>query len=147
MDKKRVESQLNTLLTRNYDAEKGYEQLSEKIEQPEMQSFFQNNYKERYRFGHELKEIMNSYGVEPDKGTSTKADAHRAWINIKDTLSQNSNKAVLEEAERGENKAIEDYKDVVANPDIKEEHRQILSNHLTSIKSSKDQIHKLQADI
>lgn len=144
MESKEIASQLNTLLTRNYDSEKGYEQLSEKVDHPEMQSFFRNNYQERYRFGHELKDMMASYDVKPDKGSSTKADAHRAWINIKDALSLGSDKAVLEEAERGEQKAVDDYKVAIENPDLEEEHRRILSDHLTSIKNSQDQIAKLK---
>ncbi len=145
METKTAEKQLNRLLGRNYDAEKGYEQVAEKVQDGQMQSFFKNNASERYRFGHEIKQLLDELGFEADKGSTFEADVHRAWINIKDTLSLHSDKAILEEAERGEEYAIDDYEDAMENKNLKPDHKRILSDHLNSIKSSKQQIGKLKA--
>ena len=140
-----LESQLNSLLTRHYDSEKGYEQIAGKVRHAELKDFLKRNAQERNRFGHELKDIIRQYGGSPEKASSTKADMHRAWINIKDKLTGSADdESILEEAERGEDYAITDYQQAVENDAIKPEHRRILSDHLHSIRNSREQINKLK---
>lgn len=142
-----IENSLNTLLTRNYDAEKGYANVSEKVDHPEMRSFMLNNSNERREFGKQIKDILNSHGLEIHKGSSIVADMHRAWIDLKGLLSQNSDKAILEEATRGEELAIDDYKKAIDNPEISPEDKRVLSDHLKSIMSSYEQLSKLKATV
>ncbi len=142
-----AEAQLNRLLTRNYDAEKGYQTVAEKVDHPEMRDFMTANRQERNRFGHEIKGIMSQMNIKPDKGTSITADAHRAWINVRDVLSLNSEKAILEEAERGEDFAVTDYQEAISNASLSPENQRILSDHLNSIKKSKEQIARLKATL
>lgn len=144
MDTKKTEKALNRLLHRNYDAEKGYQQVMDKVSDPDMQAFFKNNAEERYRFGHEIKGMMGEMDMKPDKGSTIEADAHRAWINIKEMVAGNDEKAILEEAKRGEEYAIEDYEKAVENERLTPEHRRLLSDHLTSIRNSKEQLNKLE---
>lgn len=138
---------LNILLTRNYDAEKGYEQIAEKTEHPELQTFFKNNREERYRFGHEIKEIEKAYGVEPDKGSSIVADAHRAWINARENFASNDDEAIIEEALRGENFAETDYELALDLESLKPDHKRTLTDHLKAIKNSKEQLEKIKASL
>lgn len=147
MDTKSAEQQLNRLLTRNYDAEEGYKTVATKVAHPEMRDFFTHNSKERNSFGHEIKNIMSEMNIKAEKGTSISGDIHRAWINVRDVLSANSDEAILAEAERGEDFAIEDYKEAVENAAISPDNRRKLSDHLNSIKNSKDQITKLKATL
>lgn len=142
-----AEQQLNRLLTRNYDAEKGYQEVAEKVEHPEMRSFMMNNAKQRYDFGHELKDIMGDMSIKPDKGTSISGDVHRAWLNVKDLISKQSDEAILDEAERGEEYAIEDYENAISNAELSPNNKRKLSDHLNSIKKSKEQISRLRATL
>lgn len=147
MGTKTAEKQLNRLLGRNYDAEKGYQEVADKADDGQMTSFFKNNASERNRFGHEIKKMITEAGGKPDKGTTTEADVHRAWINVKETLSLNSDKAILEEAERGEEYAIDDYQEAIENENLTPEQKRKLSDHLKSIKGSKEQINKMKATV
>lgn len=147
MDTKNVNHMLNRLLTRNYDAEKGYQQVAEKVDSPELETLCQNNYKERYRFGHDIKEMEKQYGVKPDKGSSLVADAHRAWINVKDLITGNSDAAVIAEARRGEQMAIDDYMEAVESEALKPDDKKVLSEHLKSIKNSQDQLAKIEEQL
>ncbi|WP_394805711.1 DUF2383 domain-containing protein [Nonlabens ulvanivorans] len=65
----------------------------EKVESKRLKGFFENQAQERYDFGHELKNEIRNYGATPDKGTSVKGDAHRAWMNINLPLPQIMKKA------------------------------------------------------
>ncbi|MBK6264690.1 PA2169 family four-helix-bundle protein [Marivirga sp. S37H4] len=140
MKDQEIVDSLNKLLTRNYDAEKGYELLADKIEREELKGFFQHAYKERYHFGHEIKDILKAYDAKPDKGTSLIADTHRALINVRDLLTGEDKEAVLDEAIRGEDYAINDYKEVLELSSLRVEHKRILTDHLESIKTSKAEL-------
>ncbi len=147
MNVKSTEEQLNSLLTRNYDAEQGYLTVADKIEHPEMKNFMQQNSQDRNSFGHEIKEIMSELNLKPDKGTSLSGDVHRAWINLKELLSQNSDEAILAEAARGEEYAIAAYEETINTPGLSPSHKRILSDHLNSIKKTREQITKLKATL
>lgn len=140
MENKDLVDSLNKLLTRNYDAEKGYELLADKIEREELKGFFKHAYKERFNFGHEIKDIIKDYGATPDKGTSLIADAHRALINVRDLLTGEDKEAVIDEAIRGENFAIDDYKEALDLSSLRVEHKRTLTDQLESIKTSKREL-------
>ena len=108
MDNDKVVSLLNELLTKNYDAEKGYKEVGEKIEHVSLKSYFENQAQNRYDFGHQIKALISKYGGEPDKGTSITGDLHRFWISIRDAFT-NGDKAIYAEAIRGEEAFSEEY--------------------------------------
>lgn len=109
IDNNKAIDMLNTLLTRNYDAEKGYKNAAEEVDDTRLKSFFTSKAEERYTFGHSLKDEIRTLGGDPDKGSSVKGSLHRAWMDIREAVASHDAKAILEECERGEKKALEDY--------------------------------------
>lgn len=114
MENEKVVEILNALLTKNYDAEKGYKEASEKIDHSVLQTYFESQAKNRYDFGHQIKELILKYGGEPDKGTSVEADLHRVWISIKEAFNT-GDKAVFDECIRGEEEFISEYERIIAS--------------------------------
>jgi len=104
---------LNNLLTRNYDAEKGFDLAAESTDNAVLKDYFKKNSKMHYKFGHELKEEIINHGGEIDKGSSLSGDLHRTWLNMKTAVSSNTDEALLEECERGQTLAQNDYKNAV----------------------------------
>ena len=104
-----VGKKLNGLLERTYDAEKGFKNAAENISNPALKNYFNSKAKERYNFGHELKDEIKSFNQEIDKGGSLTGTAHRAWMDIKALLSLDNEESMLEESIRGEKTAIADY--------------------------------------
>ncbi len=147
MDNRDFGKQMNHLLSRNYDAEKGYEQVAENVKHTELKNLLTSNAQQRNRFGHELKAMMKDHNVEPDKGTSMEGDAHRAWMNVREVLSMNNDKAILDEAERGEDYAIGAYEEALQNAELRTSQREILTNHLDEIRKSKSQIDRLKETV
>lgn len=113
-----MSNKLNELLERTYDAEKGFKQAAEKVENPVIKEFFENRAAKRYDFGHELKKEIKSFGQNPDKGGSFKGTLHRNWMNLKSYFDSNNEEAILEEVQRGENEAIETYNDIINDKDF-----------------------------
>ena len=113
-----MSNKLNELLERTYDAEKGFKQAAEKVNNPVITEFFEKRAQQRYDFGHELKKEIKSFGQSPDKGGSTKGTLHRKWIDFKTFISKNTEEAMLEEVTRGEKEAIETYNDILHDKDF-----------------------------
>lgn len=125
---------LNDLLTKAYDAEQGYAQAAEKTaDSPRLANFFRLESALRLSIGRDLKMLISHYGGEPDKGASVAAKAHQIWIAMKDFMSSNDEEAVLEECERGESAALEEYDEALSNPDLPIDVADILREHRSKI--------------
>jgi len=114
----KVSNRLNDLLTRTYDAEKGYKLAQEKIDNPSIKTFLNERVQQRYNFGHELKDEIANFGELPEKGGSIKGDLHRTWMNLTATLTGNETERILEEVERGEKASLEEYNDILKDDDM-----------------------------
>jgi uncharacterized protein (TIGR02284 family) len=141
----KIGNKLNDLLTKNYDAEAGYKLAIEKVKSTKMKDFFEIQQKERYNFGHELKTEMKTWGQEPDKGTSLKGDAHRAWMNIKATFTRDNEEAILEEAIRGEKTAVKEYEEIISDTTLPPSTKNILTNHRDRIQKTLNTIDLMEA--
>lgn len=141
---KEVSEKLNALLEKNYDAEAGYQQAAEKVENNVLKDFFNRQQVERYNFGHELKSEIQSYGESPEKGTSFKGDAHRTWMNIKSTFTSDNEEAMLEEAIRGEKAAVEEYNEVLTETTLPASTRSLLSTHRDHIQKALNQVNAME---
>ncbi len=132
----KMSNKLNELLTKNYDAEKGYKKAAEIVDNVKLKQFFENEAQKRYDFGHELKSEIRNYGETPDKGTSFTGDAHRAWMDIKTTFTSNDDEAILAEVIKGEKAAVDEYTDIIHDTTLPPTTKSILSSHVTNIKTA-----------
>ena len=140
----KIAGKLNSLLEKNYDAEKGYKLASEKVKNEKLKRFFTERAQERYDFGHELKTEIRNFGENPDKGSSLAGDAHRSWMNLKASLSNDKDESVLEEAIRGEKAAIEEYESVLKEQEIPASTSNILMKQKNSIVASLNEVKSLE---
>lgn len=135
---------LNDLLTRNYDAEAGYKQAAEKVENPQLKTFLQNRATQRYDFGHELKNEIKNLGGDPEKGTSFQADMHRAWIGMKDALTS-GDEAICEECVRGEKSFVEEYEEALRDSQhMPNSVTNLIQNQLTNAKNALNEVEQMK---
>ena len=139
-----VSSMLNELLEKNYDAEKGYKLAADKVKNKNLQAFFAERAQERYDFGHELKSEIRNFGENPDKGSSLAGDAHRSWMNLKASLSNDKDEIVLEEAIRGEKAAVEEYEKVLRDSEIPASTGNILMKQKNAIVAALNEVKTLE---
>ena len=111
-------TKLNELLEKNYDAEAGYKNAAEKVKSSALKNYLLSRAKDRYDFGHELKQELRNVGQDPEKGTSLAGDVHRLWMDLKTALSSDKEEAVLEEAIRGEKTALQEYNEIIKNGEL-----------------------------
>ena len=131
-----MSNKLNQLLEKNYDAEKGYKKAAEIVDNSKLKQFFESQAQNRYDFGHELKTEIRNYGETPEKGTSTTADLHRTWMDIKSTFTSNDEEAILNEVQRGEEKAVEEYDEIINDITLPPTTQNLLTKQRESIKSA-----------
>ena len=139
-----VSNKLNELLKKNYDAEAGYKQAAENVKNSQLKSYFENRAKDRYDFGHQLKNEIKSFGQEPDKGTSISGDAHRFWMNIKSKFVANDEEAMLEEAIRGEKAFVENYNEIINETNLPPSTSSVLKTQKDNVESALKDVKSLE---
>lgn len=140
----KVGNQLNGLLEKTYDAEKGFRKAAENVEHAGLKNYFNQKAQERYDFGHELKQEINSFGQEVDKGGSFTGSAHRAWMDVKSFLSLDNEESMLEEAIRGEKSAVSEYDEVLSETSLPQSTQNVLMKQKNSIESGLNTIKRLE---
>ena len=141
---KEMAERLNDLLEKNYDAEKGYKNAANDVKNQRLKEFFKQKAQQRYDFGHELKSEIRNFGESPDKGSSFKADAHRAWMDLKSALTGDTEEKVLEEAIRGERAAVEDYNEAIKENNFPPSTENLLIKQRNSIERSLKEVQDME---
>lgn len=104
---------INDLMEVLADGRDGYRTAAENVENQELAKLFRDYAEQRDRFGTELLNMATDMGATPETDGSILAEAHQGWINLKAAVTDGNAKAILEEVERGEDKAKETYEDVL----------------------------------
>lgn len=141
----KVGKKLNELLERTYDAEKGFKKAADNVDNARLKNYFERKAQERYDFGHALKNEIRQFGQEVDKGDSLTGKAHRSWMNLKNLFSSDEEEAMLEEVQKGEKAAVEEYDDILSETNLPastenllKQQRQKIESGLANIKSMED---------
>ncbi len=114
----KISNKLNELLEKNYDAEKGYINSAENVDNTRLKIFFKNRASERSQFAKELRTEILSYGQIPGDAGSFQGTMHRNWMSLKSLFSGNDEEAILEEAIRGEKASLEEYAEILKYEDF-----------------------------
>jgi len=131
-----ISNKLNELLVKNYDAEKGYINAMNNVDNPEIKMFFKRRATERSQFAKELRTEILQYGEIPEDSGSFKGTMHRNWMSLKSTFTTNDTEAILEEAIRGEKASLEEYKDILKDRTLPPSIDSLLIKHKNAIQSA-----------
>ncbi len=117
MDRRDQVDVLNDLLSKSYDAEKGFKEAAEDVNSPHLKELFLKYASQRTAFGSELKSLITSPGGEVDKGDTIASKLHRVWMDLKSALASNEEENILEEVKRGESNALAHYEEALEELD------------------------------
>ena len=141
---KEIGSKLNELLEKTYDAEKGFKNAADNIDNSSLKNYFDRKAQERYEFGHQLKNEIRSFGEDVDKGGSATGTMHRAWMDVKALFSGDNEESMLEEAIRGEKAAIDEYNEILEESSLPSSTRTLLLEQKSQIESGLSKIKRLE---
>ena len=113
MDSKKAITTLNDLIETCRDGQNGFKEAAENVKSPDLKTFLNQIATERAQFVNQLQLEVRTLGGDPQKSGSATAAMHRAWIDIKGTLTGKDDHSILSECERGEDSAVEVYKDAL----------------------------------
>lgn len=140
----KVGEQLNDILEKTYDAEKGFKKAAENTDHSSLKSYFERKAQERYTFGHDLKNEIRQFGQEVDKGDSVTSKAHRTWMDVKTFFSSDKPEAMLEEAIKGEKAAVDEYSEVLKETNLPPSTETLLTQQKSKIQSGLGTIQRLE---
>jgi uncharacterized protein (TIGR02284 family) len=105
-----VISTLNNLIETCKDGQNGFQTSAEGLQNSNLKSTFYEYSQQRAQYLGELQTLVRELGGDPENSGSTAAALHRGWINIKSAVTGQDDAAILNEAERGEDVAKDQYK-------------------------------------
>ncbi|HEY0267707.1 MAG TPA: PA2169 family four-helix-bundle protein [Methyloradius sp.] len=140
---KEVVSTLNDLLETSIDGEEGFRKAADAIEDPTLKQYFIDRSKEVSIGVNELQTLVQTYGGEPIRTSSLAGTLHRRWIDLKAAITSNDTVAVLNEAERGEDVALANYRKA-AQKDLPENVRSVVERQLEGVLRNHNRVKQLR---
>jgi uncharacterized protein (TIGR02284 family) len=134
---------LSTLLETTKDGERGFRTCAGAVKDPHLKAVFEDAAKRCDEGAAELQAKIRSLGKEPtSSGTATGA-LHRAWTNIKSSITGMDEYAVLGECERGEDVAKHIYEEAL-NEDLPADIKTLVQRQYEGVKANHDRIRELR---
>ncbi len=140
----KIGDQLNALLEKTYDAEKGFKKAAENTKNMRLQAYFERKAQERYQFGHALKSEIGQYGRDVEKGGSATGAVHRTWMDVKAFFSADNEESMLEEAIRGEKASVDEYAEVLEETSLPPSTERLLNEQMRTIQTGLQKIKGLE---
>ena len=137
-----VRSTLNDLIETCKDSQEGFHDAAEKLKDPEVHSLFLRFYLQRAEFAGKLQAEVTRLGGEPATSGTTTCAIHRGWIGLKTALAADTDHAIVEEADRGEDAAVKNYIEAL-HKDLPYDLKTMLSGQLHEIQQTHKTIREL----
>jgi len=104
---------LNDLVETAKDGEYGFRTSAEYLKAADTRTLFERRAAECRQAATELQALVRQLGGKAEDGGTAGGAMHRGWVAVKGTLAGYTDKAILEETERGEDVALETYRKVL----------------------------------
>jgi uncharacterized protein (TIGR02284 family) len=141
---KEVIGVLNDLIETSKDGEEGFKECAENVERSYLKTLLKERARECKTAATELQTIVQRLGGTPEDSASTTGSLHRRWTDLKATLTGNSEQAVLDECERGEDVAKESYKEALENQALPPDIRDVVERQYHGVLRNHDQVKALR---
>lgn len=146
---KEITNNLQDLLVKNYDAEKGFTKAMTNANSENLKQFLKKQAVQRSRFATELTHELRNLNEEPKESGSVTGDIHRTWIDLKTAVVGNEDEAVLEECIRGEKASAEEYDEKLKKYNFPPQVSSVLQKQSSEIHQTLSRVKRLEdlADI
>lgn len=136
-------SVLNDLIETNKDGEQGFRTAAEHVTNSELKTLFNIFAQQRARFASELNNEVLRRGGDPAKTGHISATLHRGWIDLKSAVTGKSEKAIVDECERGEDSAKRNYEDALKKS-LPSDLLSIIETQYLDVKAAHDSVRDLK---
>lgn len=103
-------SQLNHLVEVCRNGQHGFRQAAERCDDTHLQAILAEYASQREQFAAQLRYQVSRLGGRPEDGGTVAGAVHRQWMNVRNVVSSDADRALVRECERGERFALASYK-------------------------------------
>lgn len=124
----------------------GFEKAAERVEddgRTDVAAKFREFASQRAMMAAELEALAAAYGDDVDARSTVPGMLHRGWMAVKDALTGDDIEAVIHSAEQGEDHALEEYREALAD-DITPGFRSVLERQMTTVQQAHDYVRTLE---
>ncbi len=143
MDRDDVVETLNDLIENCKDGEYGFRTCAENAKSSNIKSVFSQRASDCAQAAQELQTLVTRFGGKPDTGGSASGAAHRGWLAVRGAVAFDDDQAMLNEAERGEDIALNRYRKALEE-DLPPEVEQVVRRQYEGARRNHDQIKALR---
>lgn len=144
-DREHAVKVLNSLIETTLDSANGYKEAAENAQSTEYRTMFEERASRRMDLTRQLQQEVRSFGGEPETDQSMMGKAHNKFVDLKNALTGgSSDKAVINEVERGEDMIKAKYEKAVNDTDLPVDVRQRLTEVYQSIRADHDEISRIK---
>jgi uncharacterized protein (TIGR02284 family) len=142
-DTAKIISTLNDLIAVCKDGEQGFAACASQASSVELKAVLQNRIAECRRAADQLQAHVQDLGGKPDVAGSVLGTVHRGWVAVRTTVSPSGDLAVLAECERGEESALESYRDALTQ-DLPLPIHNLVETQMQGVQRNHDMIKRLR---
>jgi uncharacterized protein (TIGR02284 family) len=143
MDTDNTIDTLNNLIETSKDGEYGFRTGAEHARDPRIKQLFMKRADECAQAARELQQHVVQLGGSAEDSGSAGGAMHRGWVAVKSKLSDYTDLQILEETERGEDKALRTYEKAMATP-LPDAQRMLVAAQYEGVKRNHDQVRALR---
>jgi uncharacterized protein (TIGR02284 family) len=142
-DEEDVIDVLQDLAECSLDGEYGFRACAEQAKRDDLKATFLQHADECHRAAQELNEQIRARGGKAKEHGSASGAMHRGWVAVKSKLTTYDDKAVLEEAERGEDNAMARYRKAL-KASLPADVKLVVERQMQGVQRNHDQIKMLR---
>ena len=135
---------INNLIEVCKDGQQGFQTAADDAKDETLLQLFRQYAAQRTQYIAELQERVRDIGGDPDKHGSVAGSLHRGWIDLKAAVSSNEPHAVLAECERGEDAAVKNYREALAETELDPETRRVVQRQAEGVQAAHDRVKQLR---
>ena len=146
MDKDDVVATLNDLIETSRDGEEGFRTCADGVKSSQLKQMFQQAANRCAQAVSELQARVRALGGDPERRGSVSGSLHRAWVDIKSTITGMDEAAVLAECERGEDVARKAYEDALSK-ELPAAVRSMIERQYQGVRQHQDRVRQLRGAV
>lgn len=135
---------LNSLIATTLDSVDGYQEAAKDGESGRFAAMFNERAQERRQVVQQLQGEVTRLGGNPEDDGTALAGAHRAFLNLKSSVTGQDDKAVIAEVERGEDHIKAKFESALQDRDLSPETRGAIEQAYASVRRGHDQMSDLK---
>ncbi|MEO8631031.1 MAG: PA2169 family four-helix-bundle protein [Betaproteobacteria bacterium] len=144
MENNEVVDILNDLIETSKDGEYGFTACAERATSAELRQIFSRRAADCASGAQELQALVVQYGGKAEDSGTVAGAMHRGWVSVRDAVSGNSDQAILDECERGEDVALGRYRKTMKQADLPVTVLQAVERQMAGVQANHDQIKTLR---